>query len=300
MKNPNTTTNLLNINEINDAIKNVVLAMGDPSTVRDACMHILGSPGKRLRPMLVLSVAQTLGASYSVLDAAIAMELFHTSSLVADDLPCMDDDDFRRGLATIHKKYGEDIAVMSVIALITEGYSLIKNAGRVLQKNNVVDGYERTLTALEIAGINAGIQGLVGGQVIDITLDHADIELCEKMIHMKTSALFEASLQFGWIFGGGDLLKCDEVKQVGRSIGMAFQVLDDFDDFEEDKKENQYANYVLVAGAEVSIKRVYHELEKARDIAERYGLYVGLLKECIDTMEKRAGTFYRDSIFSYR
>ena len=256
MNTSDNNTNSMNINDINDAIKNIVLAMGDPSPVRDACMHILDSPGKRLRPMLVLSVAQTLGVSYSVLDAAIAMELFHTSSLVADDLPCMDDDDFRRGRATIHKKYGEDIAVMSVIALITEGYTLIKNAGRILRRNHIADGYERTLMALEIAGTNAGIQGLVGGQVIDITLDHADIELCEKMIHMKTSALFEASLQFGWIFGGGDLSKCDEVKQIGRSMGMAFQVLDDFDDFEEDKKENQFANFVLVAGAEIAIKNI--------------------------------------------
>jgi geranylgeranyl diphosphate synthase, type II len=202
-----------------------ISGFGEKNRLRDAVEYALTSGGKRLRPVIVLLCAEALKHGLDVSDAALAVEFFHTASLIADDLPCMDNDEERRGKPTCHKVFGETIALLSSYALITAAFERIhKNALTMQRSGAPFAAYsERAgMIALESASRCAGILGATGGQFLDLFPPSYNLETVRKVIHQKTVSLFEVSFVFGWVFGGGDLTLIDTLKKAASHLGMAF------------------------------------------------------------------------------
>ncbi|MGC9964084.1 MAG: polyprenyl synthetase family protein [Syntrophobacteraceae bacterium] len=199
--------------------------------VIEAARYSLFAGGKRLRPILCLAAAEVVGGDVEpVLPAACALEMIHTYSLVHDDLPAMDNDDFRRGVPTNHKVFGEAIAVLAGDALLTEAFECFAlSAGAHVSAQKVLE-------VIRIAVKAAGYRGMIGGQVIDLECENRKVDLAtvEYMHIHKTGALLSASLEIGAILGGGDEVRIEALKTYGHHVGLAFQITDDLLDVEGD------------------------------------------------------------------
>ncbi|MBR6510300.1 MAG: polyprenyl synthetase family protein [Clostridia bacterium] len=190
--------------------------------VLEASRYSLMLGGKRIRPALVFEFCKLCGGDMnSAIDFAIAIEMIHTYSLIHDDLPCMDNDDMRRGKPSCHKKYGEDIALLAGDTLLTEAFFIASNA-------NVRP--EIALKAVSILASNAGLHGMIGGQVLDLSFEEntPDVNELQNMYMRKTGALLIASAILGCIAAGKD----DEetiksATKYGYNLGLAFQIIDD-------------------------------------------------------------------------
>lgn len=233
--------------------------------LREACEYALMNGGKRFRPALSHMVADALNFKQNVTTAALAIEYFHTASLIADDLPCMDDDDERRCKPSLHKVFGEATALLASYALIAAGYGLIATAVKNLKAERQHCGIE----ALSNAAFNTGVFGATGGQLMDIYPKDLSLETLRETLHKKTVSLFEISFVFGWIFGGGDLLHLDEVKKCASHYGMAFQIADDLGDVEQDVLNGRKINIAGVFGVEVAQKMLASELLSYRSSLEK-------------------------------
>ena len=190
--------------------------------------YSLFAGGKRLRPGMMLAVAEALGGELdNVLPSACAIEMIHTYSLIHDDLPCMDDDDLRRGKPTCHVKFGEGMAVLAGDALSNAAFQVIAEHTR-----------DKDLVAPLVLALSeaAGCAGMIGGQVLDIVSEGSEpgIEAVREIHRRKTGALFVAALKLGAIASraGGDQL--ERICEYGRRIGLAFQIMDDILDLESD------------------------------------------------------------------
>ncbi len=193
------------------------------SELYQAARYSVFSGGKRIRPLLTLATVKMLGGDLpSALIPACALELVHTYSLIHDDLPCMDDDDFRRGKPTLHKVYTEGQAVLAGDFLLTYAFELLTTCSALS------DG-QKLLLISTLAKASGG-EGMIGGQVLDIRNDEAtDL----KTLHeKKTGALFAAAVQFGGIVSGSSMKDIRLLEQLGYQIGYLFQVVDDFLDGE--------------------------------------------------------------------
>ncbi len=196
-----------------------------PQSLHQAMRYSVFAGGKRLRPVLMIAAAEAVGGNAKqVLHAACAMEMIHTYSLVHDDLPAMDDDDFRRGRPTNHKVYGEATAILAGDALLTEAFRLLADA----DANRDVPP-ATALQVLEIVARCAGSQGMVGGQVVDMESEGREVDFPTlEYIHThKTGALILASAQVGALLGGGDDAQCAALTRFGGAAGLAFQIADD-------------------------------------------------------------------------
>ena len=194
---------------------------GCPDRLREAMHYSLLSPGKRLRPILVLLGSRACGGADDVaMPAACAVEMIHAYSLVHDDLPAMDDDDLRRGRPTCHRKFGEALAILTGDALLTRAFELLARDTRPP---------EIAARAVALLGEAAGASQLVGGQVDDIAVDEAtpSLELLEAIHRRKTGALIEVSLKLGGLVAGGTTEQLDALSTYGRHVGLAFQIIDD-------------------------------------------------------------------------
>lgn len=188
--------------------------------VEEAMAYALSSGGKRLRPTLLLLSAKAAGADVQdVLPAALAVEAIHTYSLVHDDLPSMDDDDFRRGKPSCHKVFGEAVAILAGDALLTWGLGLLSDPDMVEAL-----GAPRAVAALRCLTEAIGYRGMVGGQALDIR-GEARFRL-EEVNALKTAALFGASAELGVILAGKTPWQ-EPAKRFGLSLGLAFQAVDD-------------------------------------------------------------------------
>lgn len=250
--------------KINNALSHTVSSLGFKTQLRDACEYALMNGGKRFRPALVLMVAEALGNSDCALPSAIAVEFFHTASLIADDLPCMDNDDFRRDKPSLHKVYGETTALLSTYALIAAGYEKIYANSKLLKSLGMINADLICCLALENASFNTGIQGATGGQFLDIFPEVVNEETIRTVIYQKTVTLFEISFVFGWLFGGGDLEKLHKIKQAAYHFGMAFQIVDDFLDYNEDLENKRLINYPCHVGKEKAMAVLNQEIEKLK------------------------------------
>lgn len=245
---------------IGQAIDKNLPLFGKNTKLFEACTYALSSGGKRFRPSLVLIIAEALGLQGDVMFSALGIEFFHTASLVADDMPSMDDDDERRNQPSVHKKFGESIALLVSYALISMGYECIAKNATVLQNSSLpfASSSDRiALLALENAAYNTGLQGATGGQFLDLAPPDLSITTLKEIIHKKTTSLFEISFVFGWVFGGGNLAKMDEVKQAASHFGLAFQIADDLGDREQDIKNERLVNVANVLGEEAA-KHMFH------------------------------------------
>jgi len=179
--------------------------------------------GKRLRPILTLEFARLCGGNpEDALPFACGVELVHSYSLVHDDLPCMDDDDFRRGLPTTHKVFGEAAAVLTGDALLTLAFSFILSEGAVKTL-----GYEKAAKAAFELSAGAGHDGMVGGQALDIRDSDADSKDLQYLHERKTGSLIRAAARLGIIAAGGSDAQLTAADRYASSLGLAFQIVDD-------------------------------------------------------------------------
>ncbi len=242
-----------------------------PRRLREAMRYAALGPGKRLRPQLVLLACDAVGGDwFHALPAAVAVECVHAFSLVHDDLPAMDDDDFRRGRPTTHRKFGEALGVLSGDALLAfafEELTMLDGAG--VPPGRVVEAVRRLAHA-------AGADDLVGGQALDMAAERRRVRLADvEAIHTrKTGALMGACLALGAIAGGADRASTDVLDDAGRLVGFAFQIHDDLLNTDSSLRRlgkrtgtdaaRGKATYPGVAGAAAARRRADALLDSAR------------------------------------
>jgi geranylgeranyl diphosphate synthase type II len=201
---------------------------GCPEKLQAAIRHSLLAPGKRLRPLLVLMACEACGSQrVAAMPAACAVEMIHTYSLIHDDLPAMDDDDFRRGQPSCHAKFGEATAILAGDALLAQALEVMaRDIQPPLLANRCCAELART----------AGPTALVGGQMDDLDgpAAIASVEQLERIHRRKTGAMFEVSLRLGGIIGGADAAQSAALDAYGKHLGLAFQIVDDLLDVKGD------------------------------------------------------------------
>lgn len=194
-----------------------------PERLRESCTYVLGTGGKRVRPLVCLMAAEACEVDPAVaLPFALAVEMVHTYSLVHDDLPCMDDDDLRRGMPTCHIQFGEAQAVLTGDALLTEAFVVLGNA-------------RASAAQVALLANAAGGGGMVGGQVLDIDpTPSASCESLEALHRMKTGALLQAAVLGGALAAGATEAQQHALRRYGAAIGLLFQITDDLLDEGQD------------------------------------------------------------------
>ena len=236
-----------------------------PPSIHKAIRYSLFAGGKRLRPVLTLAASEAVGGrSEDALPAAASVEMIHTYSLIHDDLPAMDNDDLRRGKPTSHVVFGEAVAILAGDALLTHAFHVL---AAVCSNGEYVDpvGHARRLRAVSVLAAAAGMNGMIGGQVIDLESEgrSVDAETLDLIHRKKTGALMEAAAHLGALMGGGNNEEIEHIARFGREIGLAFQIVDDLLDVEGDPAETgKSAGKDLEAG-----KATYpgiHGTERAR------------------------------------
>lgn len=248
---------------IEQEIAKSILSFGEKTKLRDACEYALTNGGKRFRPLIVFLIAEALGNGLCVDEAALSVEFFHASSLIVDDLPCMDNDDERRDKPSTHKVYGESIALLASYALITAAFEKIyRNAVVMKEANSQFSKLsdQACLTALEIATYCSGILGATGGQFLDLFPPNQNLETVKQVIYKKTVTLFEVSFVFGWVFGGGNLSLINQVRKAAYHFGMAFQIADDLGDLVQDEKNQREMSIARLIGKERGLSLFEEEL----------------------------------------
>ncbi len=196
-----------------------------PAVLHEAIRYSLLAGGKRIRPILTIAVAEAIGSPpASLLPVACAFEFIHTYSLIHDDLPAMDNDDFRRGKPTNHKVYGDGMAILAGDGLQTMAFEWCSRADLV----NDIEPYVQVQIIAELA-VGSGNQGMVGGQVLDIQAENQQVGLVElQNIHAhKTGKLIRASVRAGALLSGASLTQFEQLTGYAEDIGLAFQIADD-------------------------------------------------------------------------
>ena len=244
----------------------------------DAMRYSVDAGGKRLRPVLMKSFYTLFGGEGDCVKPFMAaMEMLHTYSLVHDDLPALDNDDYRRGRYTTHKQYGEPLAILAGDGLLHQAYETAIKAFDLTEDTGTV------VKALKIFGDKTGIHGMLGGQTADVinTGRMIDDDLMYYIYENKTGALIEGSMMIGAALAGAGEDECNLVKQIGSCIGMAFQIQDDILDVIGDEKElgkpigsdaeENKNTYVKLVGLEKSKELAKEYSEKAKKSLEMFG-----------------------------
>lgn len=196
-----------------------------PAVLHEAIRYSLLAGGKRIRPILTIAAAESIGPPpLAMLPVACAFECIHTYSLIHDDLPAMDNDDFRRGKPTNHKVYGDGVAILAGDGLHTMAFEWCSRADLV----NDLEPYVQIRIIQELA-LGAGHHGMVGGQVMDVQAENQRVELEElRTIHAhKTGKLIRAAVRAGGLLSGADLRQFDQLTAYAEDVGLAFQIADD-------------------------------------------------------------------------
>ena len=264
-------------------------------TIFEAMNYSLLAGGKRIRPILMEEAykmfSQVNGIDNQAINAFMsAMEMIHTYSLVHDDLPAMDNDEYRRGKKTTHAVYGETMGILAGDALLNYAF---ETAAEAFSDENVNPSY---LRAYQVLAKKAGAYGMIGGQVVDIetegmTADQVTIERLEYIHLLKTAALLESSLMIGAILGGANTEEVAIMEQIGRKVGVAFQIQDDVLDVTSsmevlgkpigsDEKNNK-VTYVTLVGLEKAQEAVEKLSKEALDLVEQLPVQSEFLKETI-------------------
>jgi geranylgeranyl diphosphate synthase type II len=200
-----------------------------PETIHKAMRYSLFAGGKRIRPVLCLEAAAAVRENATgALEAGCALEMIHTYSLIHDDLPALDNDDFRRGKPTNHKVFGEAMAILAGDALLTLAF-------QTLTRIQALDPARRLALIEELSFASGTVEGMIGGQVTDIEGERQEptAELLDRIHRAKTGALLRASVRMGAICGGADDNGVAALSRYGEHVGLAFQIVDDILDVEE-------------------------------------------------------------------
>lgn len=204
-----------------------------PADIYKAVRYSVFNGGKRIRPILCLAAAESIGGDLApAIPVACALELIHTYSLIHDDLPSMDNDDFRRGKPTCHKVFGENIAILAGDALLTEAFALLSRAEKIMVSA------EKRLAVIQEIAYAAGISGMVGGQALDVLSEKsgADENTLREIHRRKTGALIVAAVKTGAMISNAAKDKIQALTEYGINVGMAFQIADDILNVEGDSK----------------------------------------------------------------
>ncbi|KAJ9674653.1 hypothetical protein PVL29_023904 [Vitis rotundifolia] len=236
-----------------------------PIKIHEAMRYSLLAGGKRVRPALCLAACELVGGDESnAMPAACAVEMIHTMSLIHDDLPCMDNDDLRRGKPTNHIVFGEDVAVLAGDSLLAFAFEHIATATSGVSSSRIV-------AAVGELAKSIGAEGLVAGQVVDISsTGQSDVGLDQlEFIHIhKTAALLEAAVVLGAILGGGSDEEVEKLRKYARQVGLLFQVVDDILDVTKSSQE-----LGKTAGKDLATDKATYPklmgLEKSREFAEK-------------------------------
>ena len=259
-----------------------------PTSLHTAIRYSLFAGGKRVRPILSMAAFEAVGGEGDeILPFACALEMIHTYSLIHDDLPALDNDDYRRGQLTCHKVFGEAIGILAGDALLTEAFRLMTNrsmGGLSLRDGQMLDVIHEVAQA-------AGMQGMVGGQVLDIESEGKEVDFpTVEYIHThKTGALILVSVRAGARLGGGDEAALRALTRYGEGIGLAFQIADDILNIEgksvllgkktgSDLSKGK-ATYPSLLGLEESKRRARELVELAVEAIRSFGSEAQPLRE---------------------
>lgn len=253
---------------------------GYQKTIFEAMRYSILAGGKRLRPMLMEETYKLFGGTGKIIEPFMAaIEMIHTYSLVHDDLPAMDNDEYRRGKKTTHKVYGEAMAILAGDALLNYAFETATLAFDIEPENN------NTGRALRILAQKAGVYGMVGGQVVDVESEKTGTDITREKLdfiyRLKTSALIESSMMIGAVLAGADSDQIDIIEKTASKLGLAFQIQDDILDVTStlevlgkpigsDEKNNK-VTYVTFEGldkASKDVETISKEAEKLLDSFE--------------------------------
>lgn len=267
---------------------------GYQKTIFSAMNYSVKAGGKRLRPLLMREAYRMFGGRGKEIEPFMAaMEMIHTSSLIHDDLPCMDNDEFRRGKPTTWKAYGYDMAVLAGDALMIYAF---ETAAKAFSMNG---DPARVGRALEILAQKTGIYGMIGGQTVDVELTGKPVpkEKLDFIYRLKTGALLEASLMIGAVLAGADEERLSAMEQIAADVGFAFQIQDDILDVTgttetlgkpvHSDEKNEKTTYVTWKGIEKARDDVAAMTKEAVDGLEKFPEKDGFLRELLISLISR-------------
>lgn len=260
---------------------------GPGSDIYRAMKYSLTAGGKRLRPVLAISVCDMLGGSRDdIIPFACALEMIHTYSLIHDDLPAMDNDDYRRGMLTNHKVFGEAMAILAGDALLNKAYEVM--ISHILKKGKNSEAFFK---AMDVIAFNAGADGMIRGQAIDLESAGKTIsgQTLEYMHRCKTGALIKASVLAGASIGNASSADYDTLAVYADNIGLAFQIKDDIMDVKSSLEQmgkqagsdaaSNKTTYVSMYGLDKAAQMLDESVESAVKSLECFGNRAGFLKE---------------------
>ena len=266
------------VRQIEDILQSYLpVQKGSQRIIMEAMTYSLLAGGKRIRPMLMKETFSLFGGKSKAVEPFMAaIEMIHTYSLVHDDLPAMDDDDYRRGRKTTHVVYGEDMGILAGDALLNYAFETAFKAFVMEPEDALLIG-----RALSVLGEKAGIYGMIGGQVIDVkeTGHQISKEVLDTIYELKTPALIEAAMMIGAILGGASEEEVRIAGSIGRKTGLAFQIQDDILDVTSttqtlgkpvhSDEKNEKTTYVTLFGIEEARKKVDEESQDAVRLLKR-------------------------------
>jgi geranylgeranyl diphosphate synthase type II len=255
-----------------------------PTVIHRAMRHSVFAGGKRLRPILAMEGARLIGGASpeGVDELGAALEMLHTYSLIHDDLPSLDNDDLRRGQPTCHKVFGDAMAILAGDALQTRAYEVLSCLRCAAER--------RVRIIEEIAHATGTIEGMIGGQVMDLEAEHtqADAATLEYIHRSKTAALITASVVSGGIYAGASEAQVDNLREFGRVVGVAFQIADDVLDVTQSSEQlgktagkdvaSEKVTYPALFGIEESLKQADELVEYGCAALDSFGARADALK----------------------
>jgi geranylgeranyl diphosphate synthase, type II len=273
-----------------------------PTSIHQAMRHSVFAGGKRLRPILCVETGRMIAAaSQSIRSAAslptgidevgAALEMLHTYSLIHDDLPALDNDDLRRGRPTCHKAFGEATAILAGDALQTLAYEVLSEVSCPAES--------RVAIIREIAHATGTIDGMIGGQVVDLEAEHKkpDLPTLEYIHRSKTAALITASVVSGGIYAGANAADLSRLRTYGQSIGLAFQIVDDVLDLTQTSEQlgktagkdaaAEKTTYPALFGIEESISKADALVKQACNELDAYGEHASTLEDLAHHLVER-------------
>jgi len=266
-----------------------------PTSIHQAMRHSVFAGGKRLRPILCMEAGRMIRAAGSrpvgIEQVGAALEMLHTYSLIHDDLPALDNDDLRRGRPTCHKAFGEAIAILAGDGLQTLAYEVLAQIGCPAEA--------RAAIIQEIAHATGTIDGMIGGQVVDLEAEHKkpDLATLEYIHRSKTAALITASVVSGGMYAGANAADIARLRTYGQSIGLAFQIVDDVLDLTQTSeqlgktagkdKAAEKTTYPALFGIEESIRKADALVDQACAELNEYGEAASTLKDLAHYLVER-------------
>ena len=264
-----------------------------PVSIHKAMRHSVFAGGKRLRPILSMEAGRMLSGSLpsGIENLGAALEMLHTYSLIHDDLPALDNDDLRRGRPTCHKAFGEAIAILAGDALQTQAYEVLARLRCPAEA--------RVRIIEEIARGTGTIDGMIGGQVVDLEAEHSkpDLKMLEYIHRSKTAALITASVVSGGLYAGAGEAAVGKLRSFGHSIGLAFQIVDDVLDLTQTSEQlgktagkdtaAEKATYPALFGIDESLKKADVLVDTAVAALDGFGPRAGTLKSLAHFLVER-------------